>query len=123
MLTALETSNKMIILVLWFGLAFNLSKVSNAELVADNLKYDKLNNSWTIPVGCNEDCYIDNLGFTMTHVNIWMVVIAWIFSTLLAFIIGRRKGKSGAGILAGILLGPIGVIVSFLLDWLSLAAS
>ena len=52
----------------------------------------------------------------MTHVNIWMVVIAWIFSTLLAFIIGRRKGKSGAGILAGILLGPIGVIVSFLLD-------
>ena len=76
-----------------------------------------MNASWTIPVGCNEDCYIDNLGFiTMSHVNIWMVVIAWIFSTLLAFIIGRRKGKSGAGILAGILLGPIGVIVSFLLD-------
>ena len=91
--------------------------------VADNLKDDKLNNSWTIPVGCNEDWYIDKLGFIMTHVNIWMVVIAWGGSTLLAFIIGRRKGKSGAGILAGILLGPIGVIVSFLLDWPSLGAS
>jgi len=52
----------------------------------------------------------------MSHVNIWMVVIAWIFSTLLAFIIGSRKGKPRAGILAGILLGPIGVIVSLLLD-------
>ena len=52
----------------------------------------------------------------MSHVNIWMVVIAWGVSTLLSFIIGRRKGKSGAGILAGILLGPIGVIVSLLLD-------
>ena len=52
----------------------------------------------------------------MSNINIWMVVIAWIFSTLLAFIIGSRKGKPGAGILAGILLGPIGVIVSFLLD-------
>ena len=52
----------------------------------------------------------------MTHVNIWMVVIAWGVSTLLAFIIGSRKGKPGAGALAGILLGPIGVIVSLLLD-------
>ena len=51
----------------------------------------------------------------MSHVNIWIVVIAWIFSTLLAFIIGSRKGKPRAGILAGILLGPIGVIVSLLL--------
>jgi hypothetical protein len=81
---------------------------------ADYAKHEKLNASWQLPIGCNEDCYIDNLGFTMTHVNIWMVVIAWIFSTLLAFIIGRRKGKSGAGALAGILLGPIGVIVSLL---------
>ena len=61
------------------------------------------------------DCS-NNQGVTMSHVNIWMVVIAWGVSTLLAFIIGRRKGKSGAGILAGILLGPIGVIVSLLLD-------
>jgi hypothetical protein len=52
----------------------------------------------------------------MTHVNIWMVVIAWIFSTLLAFIISRRKGKPGAGALVGLLFGPIGVIVSLLLD-------
>ena len=52
----------------------------------------------------------------MSHVNIWMVVIAWGVSTLLAFIIGSRKGKPAAGILAGILLGPIGVIVSLLLD-------
>ena len=51
----------------------------------------------------------------MTHVNIWMVVIAWGVSTLLAFIIGRRKGKSGAGALVGLLFGPIGVIVSLLL--------
>jgi hypothetical protein len=41
----------------------------------------------------------------MSHVNIWMVVIAWGVSTLLAFIIGSRKGKPGAGALAGILLG------------------
>ena len=61
------------------------------------------------------DCF-NNQGVIMSHVNIWMVVIAWIFSTLLAFIIGIRRGKPGAGILAGILLGPIGVIVSFLLD-------
>ena len=59
------------------------------------------------------DCF-NNQGVIMSHVNIWMVVIAWGVSTLLAFIIGRRKGKSGAGILAGILLGPIGVIVSLL---------
>jgi hypothetical protein len=51
----------------------------------------------------------------MSHVNIWMVVIAWGVSILLAFIIGSRKGKPRAGILAGILLGPIGVIVSLLL--------
>ena len=61
------------------------------------------------------DCF-NNQGVTMSHVNIWMVVIAWIFSTLLAFIIGSRKGKPVAGALAGVLLGPIGVIVSFLLD-------
>ena len=59
------------------------------------------------------DCF-NNQGVIMSHVNIWMVVIAWGVSILLAFIIGRRKGKSGAGILAGILLGPIGVIVSLL---------
>ena len=51
----------------------------------------------------------------MTHVNIWTVVIAWIFSILLAFIIGRRKGKPSAGALVGLLFGPIGVIVSLLL--------
>ena len=54
MLTALETSNKMIILVLWFGLAFNLSKVSIAELVADFAKHDKLNIFWQLPIGCHE---------------------------------------------------------------------
>jgi hypothetical protein len=52
----------------------------------------------------------------MSHVNIWMVVIAWVFSTLLAFIIGSRKGKPVAGALVGLLFGPIGVIVSLLLD-------
>ena len=51
----------------------------------------------------------------MSHVNIWMVVIAWVFSTLLAFFIGSRKGKPVAGALAGVMFGPIGVIVSFLL--------
>ena len=60
------------------------------------------------------DCF-NNQGVIMTHVNIWMVVIAWGVSTLLAFIIGRRKGKSGAGALVGLLFGPIGVIVSLLL--------
>ena len=59
------------------------------------------------------DCS-NNQGVIMSHVNIWMVVIAWGVSTLLAFIIGSRKGKPAAGILAGILLGPIGVIVSLL---------
>lgn len=52
----------------------------------------------------------------MSHVNIWMVVIAWVFSTLLAFFIGSRKGKPVAGALVGLLFGPIGVIVSLLLD-------
>ena len=50
----------------------------------------------------------------MSNINIWMVVIAWIFSILLAFIIGSRKGKPAAGALVGLLLGPIGVIVSLL---------
>jgi hypothetical protein len=51
----------------------------------------------------------------MSNINIWMVVTALIFSTLLAFIIGSRKGKPVAGVLAGSMFGPIGVIVSFLL--------
>ena len=61
------------------------------------------------------DCF-NNQGVIMSNINIWMVVIAWIFSILLAFIIGSRKGKPSAGALVGLLLGPIGVIVSFLLD-------
>ena len=44
----------------------------------------------------------------MSHVNIWMVVIAW-GATLLAFFIGSRKVKPVAGGLAGIVFGPIGV--------------
>ena len=52
----------------------------------------------------------------MAHVNIWMVVIAWGVSILLAYVIGSKKGKPGAGALVGLLLGPIGVIVSLLLD-------
>ena len=61
------------------------------------------------------DCF-NNQGVIMSHVNIWMVVIAWGVSILLAFIIGSRKGKPRAGALVGLLFGPIGVIVSFLLD-------
>jgi hypothetical protein len=51
----------------------------------------------------------------MSNINTWMVVTAWGISILLAFFIGSRKGKPVAGALAGIMLGPIGVIVSFLL--------
>ena len=50
----------------------------------------------------------------MSNINTWMVVTAWVISIFLAFIIGSRKGKPVAGALAGVLLGPIGVIVSFL---------
>jgi len=39
----------------------------------------------------------------------------WIISTFLAFVMGSRKGKPVAGVLAGIMFGPMGVIVSFLL--------
>lgn len=59
------------------------------------------------------DCF-NNQGVIMSHVNIWMVVIAWGVSILLAYVIGSRKGKPGAGALVGLLLGPIGVIVSLL---------
>ena len=52
----------------------------------------------------------------MSHVNIWMVVIAWGVSILLVYVNGSRKGKPGAGALVGLLFGPIGVIVSLLLD-------
>ena len=51
----------------------------------------------------------------MSTINIWIVITVWIISTFLAFIIGRRKGKPVAGALAGVMFGPIGVIVSFLL--------
>ena len=53
----------------------------------------------------------------MSNINIWIVITVWIISTFLAFIIGRRKGKPVAGALAGVMFGPIGVIVSFLLGW------
>jgi hypothetical protein len=47
----------------------------------------------------------------MSNINIWIVITVWIISTFLAFIIG----KPVAGALAGVMFGPIGVIVSFLL--------
>lgn len=51
----------------------------------------------------------------MSNINTWMVVTAWVISIFFAFFIGNRKGKPVAGALAGIILGPIGVIVSLLL--------
>lgn len=48
----------------------------------------------------------------MNNLDFWIMV--WVISAIISGVIGNRKGKPVAGALAGIMFGPVGVIVALI---------
>jgi len=44
----------------------------------------------------------------MEDVNPLVVLIIWLSSPVIGYLIGKSKGREGAGLLLGLLLGPLG---------------
>ncbi len=47
-----------------------------------------------------------------------IILVVWLASTVLGFVIGKRKNRAARGLILGLLLGPIGVIRLLFLDTL-----